>query len=414
MNSMQRTQGRNVFLWALYDFANSFTQITFLLYFAQWVVIEQGIADLYFNLVFVGAAVLLLLTAPVVGALLDTRFRRITGLRITTTAMALLYGTTALLALQGLPVAALGVYVFGFYAFLVSFTFYTPLLFDLAPAEKRGRVSGIGIMANYAGQITALIAALPFATGSIALFGGSPRAETLLPAVAWFVLLALPMVLWFTESTKTTSKSFNLGTLWQETRSLMLVPGITFFFLAYFLANDAVLTISANFSIFLEMVWGVSDTTKTLVLIGILVASAIGGLCSGILADRFGHKRTFAAVLVGWLVLLPLSGIVTHFGVYSVIVIFIGFLLGAHFAVARSVMAYLAPVAQRNLAFAYFGLMERASSFVGPLVWGLTVGGLLSVGADRYRIAVVLLALFVLVALGVLGRVRSDTTPPSS
>ncbi|MEK6889091.1 MAG: hypothetical protein AABW80_03200 [Nanoarchaeota archaeon] len=38
---------RNVFLWTLYDFANSIFSIVFFLYFAQWIVIEQGIAIFY-------------------------------------------------------------------------------------------------------------------------------------------------------------------------------------------------------------------------------------------------------------------------------------------------------------------------------------------------------------------------------
>ena len=43
---------KNVFLWALYDFANSLVSIVFFLYFAQWLVIDQGVADIWFNLTF--------------------------------------------------------------------------------------------------------------------------------------------------------------------------------------------------------------------------------------------------------------------------------------------------------------------------------------------------------------------------
>ncbi len=399
---------RNVFLWVLYDFANSFTQIVFLLYFAQWVVIEQGVADIYFNLVFVASAALLLLTAPAAGAWLDAKLRRITGLRYSTVAMALLYAATAIAAIADLPTIALCLYVFGFYFFLLTFTFYTPLIFDLASPEKRGRVSGYGVAANFAGQIVALIAVLPLSTGAVSFFGSSPRAETLLPAVAGFLLFALPMLIWFRESSKETIVPFSLANLRQQTKALFLAPGIALFLLAYFLANDAVLTVSVNFSIFLEAVWGVSDTIKTFLLLGILLATAVGGLFSGVLADRFGHKRSLAYVLSGWLILLPLMAITTDFSLYVALVVLTGLWLGAHWAVSRSVMTYLAPVGQRNLAFAYFGIMERASSFIGPLAWGLTVSGLVHLGPDRYRLAVALMAVFIALGLFTLTRVRSD------
>ena len=55
---------KNVFLWILYDFANSLVSIVFFLYFAQWIVIDRGISDLHFNLTFTISALLLLFTAP--------------------------------------------------------------------------------------------------------------------------------------------------------------------------------------------------------------------------------------------------------------------------------------------------------------------------------------------------------------
>lgn len=39
---------KNVFLWALYDFANSIISIVFFLYFAQWIVVDRGVLDFYF------------------------------------------------------------------------------------------------------------------------------------------------------------------------------------------------------------------------------------------------------------------------------------------------------------------------------------------------------------------------------
>ena len=402
---------RNVFLWVTYDFANSLVSIVFFLYFAQWIVIDRGIADIYFNLTFTISALFLLFTAPITGFLLDKYFRRITGLRYATIATSLLYGTCALFAISGMGVPALIFFTLGLYMYLLTFTFYTPLINDISRQEKRGKVSGMGIAANYLGQFTGLLIVLPFSNGSISLFDSAARAETLLPAVIAFTLLALPMLIWFKEPEKE-KNPFQLKSEWKnlvsETKRLFLFPGIALFLLAYFLFNDAILTASNNFPIFLEQVWGVSDTIKTYILLGILVTSGIGGLVSGMIADRFGHKRTLVFIISGWIFILPLIGFINNFTLFIIATTIMGFWFGSNWAVSRSVMSYLAPPQGHNLAFAYFGLVERASSFVGPIVWGLVVTSLVSIGSDRYRFAVFAVTIFIVLGLVALTKVKSD------
>lgn len=401
----------NVFLWTLYDFANSLVSIVFFLYFAQWIVVDRGIPDIYFNLTFTISAVLLLLTVPLTGQLLDKHFRRISGLRISTIFTSLLYGSCAIAAVSGADTFALILFTLGLYAYLLTFTFYTPLLNDIASPEKRGKVSGFGIAANYLGQFAGLVIALPFSNGSLSLFNSTERAETLLPAVITFTLFALPMLIWFREPRKdkvTLNIKSELRNTLIETKKLFLFPGITLFILSYFLFNDAILTASNNFPIFLEQVWGVSDNVKTYILLGILVTSGMGGLFSGMIADRFGHKRTLVFIISGWVFILPFIGLITNFTIFVIATTVMGLWFGSNWAVSRSVMSYLAPPQGHNLAYAYFGLVERASSFVGPIVWGLVVTNLISIGSDRYRFATLAITVFIVFGLITLLRVRSD------
>src|SRR3989344_5002730 len=152
---------KNVFLWVLYDFANSIVSIVFFLYFSQWIVIDQGVADIWFNLTFTVSALLLLCTVPITGVLLDKYWRRISGLRWATLCTVLFYGLCSLLAVAGMSVLALIAFTLGLYFYLLSFTFYTPLLNDISLPSERGRVSGYGIAANYLGQITGMMLVLP-------------------------------------------------------------------------------------------------------------------------------------------------------------------------------------------------------------------------------------------------------------
>ncbi len=399
---------RNVALWVAYDFANSIVSITFFLYFAQWAVVDKGIADFHFNLAFTLSAFLLLLTAPITGVFLDSSLRRITGLRWSTATAAALYGACALFAVAGNAWGALICFAFALYIYLLSFTFYTPLMNDIASPERRGRISGFGIAANYAGQFAGLLLALPFSKGVWTVFHASPRAETLLPATVVFFLLSLPTLIWFEEPGRGTERvpfGKAIRTVVAETKNIFLRPGIAAFLGAYFLFNDAVLTVSNNFPIFLEQVWHVSDTVKTVLLLAILVTCGIGGMVSGMIADRYGHRRTLFVVLCGWVFLLPLVGLLVSFPWFVFATVMMGFWFGATWTVSRSAMGDIAPKDKHNLAFAYFGLAERASSFVGPVVWGLMVSGLSGLGSDRYRVAIVAISAFIIFGAALLRRV---------
>ncbi len=402
---------KNIFLWVLYDFANSIVSIVFFLYFSQWIVIDQEVADIWFNITFTISAVLLLFTVPTTGVLLDKYWRRITGLRYTTLGTAVFYGICSIFAIAGQSIPALITFTLGLYFYLLSFTFYTPLINDVSSSEKRGRVSGYGIAANYLGQILGLILVLPFATGKLTLFSSSFRAETLLPSVVVFVILALPMLMFFKEpykKQKVVSYLQEIKGSFIETKKLFVIPGVLAFFTAYFFFNDAVLTAANNFSIFLEQVWKIPDTTKTYILLGILASSAIGGFVSGFIADRLGHKKTLVIILTGWVLILPTVALITNFKLFIMVVIFMGIWFGSTWTVSRSVMSYLSPENKHNLAFGYFGLMERASSFVGPVVWGLIATDLINFGSVRYRIAAIVLTIFIILGLIAMRYVRND------
>ncbi|MEK6800478.1 MAG: MFS transporter, partial [Nanoarchaeota archaeon] len=241
---------KNIFLWVLYDFANSLVSIVFFLYFAQWIVIDRGISDLYFNLTFTISALLLLFTVPITGTLLDKYLRRITGLRYTTVLTAIFYGICALFAITNNEIYALIFFTLGLYSYLLSFTFYTPLINDISKPEKRGIVSGLGITANYLGQFAGLLIALPFSNGTLNLFGSIARAETLLPSVIAFFIISLPMLIFFKEPKKESGKfilKYHIKEMITETKLLFSLSSVGLFLLAYFLFNDAILTASNNF-----------------------------------------------------------------------------------------------------------------------------------------------------------------------
>ena len=72
---------KRIFLWSLYDFANSIVLMAFLFYFSQWLVIDQGKPAWWYNLSLALSSGLFILTAPVISRAIDATKVKIKGLR---------------------------------------------------------------------------------------------------------------------------------------------------------------------------------------------------------------------------------------------------------------------------------------------------------------------------------------------
>ncbi len=397
---------KNIFLWTLYDFANSIAIVVFSVYFAEWLVVDRHVADIWFNVAFAGATVLLLASAPVLGIIADKTRNRMVYLRWLTVLFFLALLGISFLAIY-LPqkiFLILLLFTLANYFYQFSFSFYNPLLHDIAASEKQGFVSGLGQMANWLGEIGGLLLTLPIIAGAVVLFAGSAtRAQTFLPASTAFFLLSLPMLFWFKDPIKKIAAEVNIAreykNYWQELKLLLKKPGIARFLVGYFLFNDAVLTGSNNFAIYLEQVFKVPDQTKTYLLLGILLTSALGALVTGWVADKIGLKKSLLVVLVGWVITFPLLGILSNFVWFSVATILMGFLFGAIWTVARAVMAYLAPTDKLNHAFSYYTMFERFSSLVGPITWVVITSVIFHTGALRYKVAISSMSIFIVLGL---------------
>src|SRR3989344_1785752 len=209
---------KNIFLWCLYDFANSIVSIVFFLYFSQWLVVDHGVSDFWYNMLFVFATILLILTAPMLSVLADKSGKSFSFFKQSTVVVWILFIILSLVTLF-LPnqiILAMVVYIFGNFTYQMSFVFYTPLLNEIAPEDKRGRISGIGNASSWLGQIAGLLLVLPFINGNIYLFGELGRAQAFLPATIIFIILSLPMLIFFKKQNFVTQKQISLTHLKQE------------------------------------------------------------------------------------------------------------------------------------------------------------------------------------------------------
>ncbi len=384
---------QNLFLWALYDFANSIVYIAFLLYFAQWLVVDAGLSDFWYNALFALSTLLLLTTAPLLSARVDQHGGGKFWLTVATIGTALSYGGAIALAHSDThfvwPAALL--FLLGQYFYQLSFVFYTPMLVELGPPQVRARASGIGQFGNALGQICGVLLALPFA---------ATRLGPMFPALLVFILLSLPMLLWYREQPRLAHFGEHRP-YFKKLFTFLSSSLAASFLLAYFFFNDAVITLSNNYAIVLERMWGVQDVTKSLLLLAILIASAFGGIIAGWVAERIGVYKTLLSLILGWVVLLILLSLAPTFFVFSVLTVLVGLLIGSSFSTSRVYFTELLRSEELTYGFSLFTLFERFASFVGPLLWGVMVV------ESGYRLAVVAMAGLMAIGLVILLRYKN-------
>lgn len=406
---------KNIFLWTLYDFANSIVMIVFFLYFSQWLVIEKGIPDLWYNMIFAAGSLMLLFTAPILGSIADKNGKQQNYLNKITVLTFLLFLCLSLITLFLSDKVFLAVlfFLFANYFYQFSFVFYNALLSCIAPREKWGMISGIGQTGNWLGQIAGLLITLPLASGAVYLVGEAGRAQTFLPATIIFFVLALPMLLFFKlPKADKTSHEVNLKeeykNYWSQFKALIKVPNLGLFFLSYFFFNDAIITAANNFPIYLEKVFAVSDRIKSMLLLSIMATSAIGAFCAGLVADKVGLKKTLLFVLGSWVFTFPALALTSSFKLFVAFTILMGFMYGATWTVTRATMTTICPKEKLNFGFSFYTLAERISTFVGPLAYGLILFFLSDLGPIRYNIAIVFMTVFVVIGLFFLRKVRME------
>jgi UMF1 family MFS transporter len=406
---------KKIFIWSLYDFANSIVMVAFFLYFSQWLVIDRGISDFWFNITLSASSLIFLLVGPVLGGIADKTGDKITGIRVTTILTAVLYFITGSIAafFPDHDILAAIFFTLSTAVYLLSFIYYNSFLKDLALPEKRGVVSGWGLVGNYLGQISAILIALPLATGVVTLWGMPGRAQVFIPATIIFLLLSLPLLITFKKGASTIVPvkikiTDEYGNFWRSFLNLVKTPNLGRFFIAYFFFNDAVLTAANNFPIYMDRVFGAGDSVKSYILLGILVTSAVSCPLSGLIADRIGFKKTLMGILVGWVVIFPLLAFTQSIVFLLLVTILMGLLFGSVWTVTRAMVIKLSPNGSLNQSFSYFVLMERFATFVGPISWGIIVAVAPHSGAFNYRLAALSMVIFVIIGFFITKKLPKD------
>ncbi|MBK7689562.1 MAG: MFS transporter [Bacteroidetes bacterium] len=275
----------------------------------------------------------------------------------------------------------------------MSFVFYNPLIEELSDKTHRGRVSGIGQFSNAIGQVVGLAIMLPLAGGS--------RLVPLLPSVGIFVLLAIPFMVFYKENPREgipTKERVKVSDFYKRLIPFFSLSIATPLLFAFFFYNDALVTVTNNYSIYMQKVFEIPDSKKSLLLMLIVVMNAFGGLFSGWLGDKIGLEKTLKTILIFWVIALPIIAITSNMSLFIVLTAILGLLIGAMWAVSRAYMSLLLAKEDLGYGFSFYTILERFSTFVGPLTWGAIIS-ILGTDSGTYRIAIGSMTLFVVIGL---------------
>ena len=397
---------REVFGWAMYDFANSgYTTVVLTAVFNSYFVgVVAGKADwatLAWTLALGLSSALVMLVMPALGAFADLRAAKKRLLALSTVACVV---TTAALALTGRGDVALAVaaIVLSNLFYSIGETLNAAFLPELARREALGKVSGWGWSFGYFGGMLTLglsLAYVIWAQGQ-----GQPATQfvpvTMLitaavygvASLATFALLRERAVPQDGAADGIAASLARLRETWREARHYRDFAWLLACATAYQAGIAVVITLAA---VYAEQVLGFKPTQTMLLIFLVNIAAAVGAFAFGYWQDRSGHKRALGVTLVGWIVMTVIAALATTQGVFWVAAVIAGLCMGSSQSAGRALAGLLAPPARLAEFFGLWAFATRLAAILGPVTYGLVTWAT----AGNHRIAIVSTALFFVVGL---------------
>jgi UMF1 family MFS transporter len=388
--------------WALYDFANtifSFAIVSFAM--SLWTIrfLGEGPGTFWFTAAVSVSVLLNAIVSPVLGAMSDRVGRRTPFLAVFT---ALCLGGTIAIGLVDIRLGLVAFAVANF-AYQAALIYYDALLPDVARPIARGRLSGLGVGLGYCGT---LLVGVLLLVGISTDADGRSTPSTFALVAGLFLLFAAPLFLLVRERVRPRARfsAADAARSWSQLAQTVAhareSPGLLRFIVARFFYSDPVNTAIAVMSAFAVHAVGFTEGQALQVLLVLTVVAVIASFGWGVLADRWGPRRTLFAVLATWAVGLV---IITLF-LSTVPFLIAGALLGAGLGgvgvVDRLMLLRLTPPERVGEMFGLYGLAGKFSAVVGPIAYGIIVASLLD-RMDRGAYQVAIGSLFVLLLVGI-------------
>ena len=398
---------REIFGWAMYDWANSsFSTTVGTVFLGPYIaslaanaaeIYPDGLArflgipvapDSFLPYCISFSVLLQVLFLPILGAIADYSHLRKRMMQIFATIGAI---CTILMFFITSDTWWLGgvLFILANLAFGAAIVFYNAYLPDIASEEERDRVSSYGWAMGYLGGGILLALNLAFFIFSEDLGVPSDLAVRINLATAGIWWLGFATITWSRLRSRRAARplppgenyaSVGFKQLGRTFRDVKYFPETLKFLLAYFLYNDGIQTVIAVSSIFAAAPLirggvGLEQDTLIAAILMIQFMAFFGALFWGRLAKWIGSKESIIVALIIWLgvVLYAFFGLRGESRVMEFFILgaFIALVMGGSQAISRSLFAQLIPPGREAEFYSFYEVSERGTSWTGPLIFGL-------------------------------------------
>ncbi len=372
----------------MYDFANSgYTTVVltavFNAYFVGVVAAGAGTGTDTFlwTLATSIANALVLLSAPVVGAMADHGAHKKRFLAISTVGCVL---STAALATVGAGDIALGMMLL----VVSAFFFHTGedliagFLPEIARPADMGRVSAYGWSLGYLGGLAVLGLCLGYIhlAGQRGVSAADAVPATLLITAAAFALAALPTFLWLRERARPQPLKRGqtiLAAGWLRVRETMTHlrrhRDLFRFLIALALYYSGIYAVIVLAAVYAQKVMGFTTTDTLFLILVVNLTAAIGAFGFGLIQDRIGSQRTLVLTLMLWIVAVFMAWAADTRAMFWLAANLVGIAMGSSQSAGRAIVGLFSPRARTAEFFGLWGVAGKLAAVIGPPVYGLTV-----------------------------------------
>ena len=396
--------------WSSYDFSTSgysgiMVTFVFPLYYRNTIVTNPLHGDRDWGITLSLSMLLVALVTPLLGAMADVLHNKKMFLGVFT-ALTISCTLGIYFMQPGMVLLASALFILANFGYEGGTVFYDAFLPEITTPATFGRVSGLGFASSYFGSLLILFVIYPFVENS--------KPTTFLISAAFFLIFSMPFFLVVPEVRRREKVGFvplvqrGFGQLRTTISHIRKYKDVTRFLLAFFLYNDAILTVvlfSANFAD-ATLHFKATEMAEWYALVQ--VVAIVGSILFGRFADRFGPKRAITITLIIWIGVVVASYFAQTKTEFFIIGGIAGIALGSSQSCSRSLMALLTPPENAAEFFGFYdGFCGKASAILGPLVFGL-----LSEAFGNQRPAIIALGAFFVIGLVLLRRVKEQRAVP--
>jgi UMF1 family MFS transporter len=370
--------------WVFYDWANSAFATTvmagfFPVYFkAYW---NTGLAptESTFRLGLANsvASLLIVLLAPVLGAMADCMSRRKAMLFVFACLGWLMTGGLYLVA-EGDWILAVLLYILAVIGFSGSNIFYDSLLPFISTNEELDRTSAFGFAFGYLGG------GLLFACNILMVLhpdwfgladGNAAVRVSFLMVALWWLVFSLPLLLLVKEpdgsiknpSLNVVRKGF--VRVWHTLHEIRQLRNVWLFLIAYWLYIDGVDTI-----VRMAVDYGLSlGFDHRSLLTALLITQFTGfpaAIAFGFLGSRFGPRAGILIGLLIYMVVTVRASVMSSPDEFYVLAFAIGLAQGGIQALSRSMYARMIPGNRTAEFFGFYNMLGKFAAVIGPVMMG--------------------------------------------